>query len=423
MHFSRILVCMIFLINVAFLIWFIPPVVSYSSQATDSQETAKLHRQIDAKEALPLVRTNATAALLSRLEGMNFTVTTHEGRLVTTITVSDVKDSLQMLTFRQTILSKAQEGHYEEKYQCAARHADLITSLSSIQLGPENSAKFVVNSQGNSKVFDVSVVMDASGAYINEVERGKEAKEKAEFFGFTFRDFQEAEEFQRIWKSYVEEKARMVGKPSQHSLGPENQPHVNGQITVAGSEPLGIRLNASGEIEKITPGMPGFIAGLRIGDKIVRVNDRPFWSKGTIELLQGLHEQAGSPVKITILRDGKDLIFMLVRKTEGGGLEAPLQQQMSATESPEPQSERRSAFSGNSKATETFVPIDAHNLKEGTLLYKKTSQEPYGIIHSIIGVEVYVATLSSNQPRSGNVAVDLLRLSYRDVKRNFVTKK
>ena len=77
------------------------------------------------------------------------------------------------------------------------------TARSKIEGGPSGFAKVVVESAGGVPVFIAIVVMDASGVYMNDVQRGKEVTGNESMFGFTFSSRSNAEAVKTVWDAYT----------------------------------------------------------------------------------------------------------------------------------------------------------------------------------------------------------------------------
>ena len=151
---------------------------------------------------------DATAAVGSRLEGKRFTAKTHEGRLTTTIVISEFRDEPPIMSFKSTATGETLDGVYKTTYLLSAHHADLIASVSKIDFGPYGSVQFKVISQGERKVFDLTEIVEGSGFYADEVGPRQQQSGKGEFFGFPFHNLREAREFEQLWKDYLAEKRK-----------------------------------------------------------------------------------------------------------------------------------------------------------------------------------------------------------------------
>src|SRR5664279_5156548 len=60
-------------------------------------------------------------------------------------------------------------------------------------------------------------------------------------------------------------------------------------------------------VSQIEPGMPAALAGMQVGDQIVAVNGEPMHSLRTV--IAYLQQQGGTPLTITVLRNGQELKF------------------------------------------------------------------------------------------------------------------
>lgn len=79
---------------------------------------------------------------------------------------------------------------------------------------------------------------------------------------------------------------------------------------------IGVKIRKNGVVEEVVDGGPASIAGIKIGDKLIKVDGEPTLS-GDNELLSLVSKIAGehgTVVELTIIRDGKELTFKVERK-------------------------------------------------------------------------------------------------------------
>lgn len=81
-----------------------------------------------------------------------------------------------------------------------------------------------------------------------------------------------------------------------------------------GNQALGLVPRQEVVIEAIDPGSAAAKAGLETGDRIVAINHIPVLDPGT--LVKSIHDSAGEPVDLTVLRKGKAIETAITPKTE-----------------------------------------------------------------------------------------------------------
>jgi regulator of sigma E protease len=81
-----------------------------------------------------------------------------------------------------------------------------------------------------------------------------------------------------------------------------------------GNQVLGLVPRQEVVIEAIDPGSAAAKAGLKAGDRIVAINHTPVLDPGT--LVKSIHESAGNPVAMTVLRQGQTIDKSITPKTE-----------------------------------------------------------------------------------------------------------